>query len=237
MLVSASTDDALKLWSVAGNRQVATLEGHSDNVNDVIVSADGKLIASAGADRAVCLWSLPDCRLLAVLEGHAGAVNRMAMTPDSKLLVTCAPDSSGRGRGALVRLWSTDQGRLAGTLAATSTVQSLLISPDGKLLVAGADDGAILVYDLERREFRGFLFDPAAGGVDGITYNVLDKVTGRTITYTMPCGSPIPPGATCICNCVPSTGSFPSAPSGGRIGGTYCTCNRICTCVPVYRRR
>jgi hypothetical protein len=39
-------------------------------------------------------------------------------------------------------------------------------------------------------------------------------------TYTMPCGSPLPAGAVCICNCV-------AAPAGG---GFNCTCDSICTC-------
>ena len=63
---------------------------------------------------------------------------------------------------------------------------------------------------------------------------------GQTITYTLPCGSPIPPGAVCTCNCVP--GSYvPSRPKSSRSrsrsrsgGGSYCSCNKVCTCVPVY---
>src|SRR6185436_4213245 len=54
-----------------------------------------------------------------------------------------------------------------------------------------------------------------------------------------PCGSPIPAGAVCTCNCVP--GSEPayrpprSTGGGGGYGGggRICTCNKICTCIPV----
>lgn len=55
-----------------------------------------------------------------------------------------------------------------------------------------------------------------------------DKVTKTWKTFTLPCGSPIPPGATCTCNCVPVTA--PRQSYGTR---TICTCNKVCTCVPV----
>ena len=54
---------------------------------------------------------------------------------------------------------------------------------------------------------------------------------GETVTYTLPCGSPIPAGAVCTCNCVPGTYS---APVTRRRTQRYCTCNKVCTCVPVY---
>lgn len=42
--------------------------------------------------------------------------------------------------------------------------------------------------------------------------------------------APFPDGATCTCNCVPG-----QLPVGGRPGGVGCTCDKICTCIPVYR--
>jgi hypothetical protein len=47
---------------------------------------------------------------------------------------------------------------------------------------------------------------------------------------TQPCGTPIPPGYTCTCNCVPV--STPRTSSR-----TYCRCDKVCTCnlIPVRR--
>jgi hypothetical protein len=60
-------------------------------------------------------------------------------------------------------------------------------------------------------------------------YKIYDEATKSWKYYTLPCGSPIPPGAVCTCNCVPGA----PAPSYGT--RTICTCNKVCTCVPVYR--
>lgn len=235
-LITASDDRLLKIWSAAEKRLRATLEGHEGSVRTVLVTPDGGTIVSGSDDRTIRLWSRESGAQVACLEGHRAQVSLIVATPDGKVIISA---SQGGAFDSAIRLWSLEQRRLLGTFSATGTVQVMKVTPDGKLLAAGDVRGVVSLYDLEKLEFRGFLFDPAAGHNDGLTYNVYDKVTGRMITYTMPCGSPIPPGATCICNCVAaSSPPVRSVPSGGSRGvGTVCTCNRICTCVPVFRRR
>lgn len=63
-----------------------------------------------------------------------------------------------------------------------------------------------------------------------VAYKTYDESTKTWRYFTLPCGSAIPPGAVCTCNCVPAASSTPSY--GTR---TICTCNKVCTCVPVYR--
>ena len=61
----------------------------------------------------------------------------------------------------------------------------------------------ITLWDLTARKLIGFMFDAEASFVDGKLLHV--EIDERIITYTLPCGSPIPAGATCTCNCVPGT--------------------------------
>ena len=69
----------------------------------------------------------------------------------------------------------------------------------------------------------------APTGDEGITYKYTD-LYGNTYTYTLPCGSPIPEGAICTCNCVTlcSCDGY-SAPCScnSNSGGSYCTCNMV----------
>jgi len=60
-----------------------------------------------------------------------------------------------------------------------------------------------------------------APGETGIEYTYIDS-SGRTITYTLPCGSPIPAGAVCTCNCV-------TVPAAGCSCDGYvsCTCDAV----------
>jgi hypothetical protein len=56
-------------------------------------------------------------------------------------------------------------------------------------------------------------------GQTGINY----KLEGKT--YSLPCGSPLPAGAVCICNCVTVPGG------GGCSCDKVCTCDTVCSCV------
>ena len=86
-------------------------------------------------------------------------------------------------------------------------------------------------------------FDPAATPIEqkAITYKVTDSY-GITRTYTVPCGSPIPQGAVCTCNCIPgkysapTPGPTPTPKKPGPGGGVICTCDKICVCIPVPRK-
>lgn len=57
-------------------------------------------------------------------------------------------------------------------------------------------------------------------GEEGISYKV--KVGNEWVTWTQPCGSPIPPGAICTCNCV-------AVPTCSCVG--HCSCDAVCACV------
>jgi hypothetical protein len=77
----------------------------------------------------------------------------------------------------------------------------------------------ILLWDLASGKRKGYLFDPKESVADATRFTARDEVTGTTVTYTLPCGSPIPPGAVCICNCVPGL----PAPTRSSSPTTYTT--------------
>ena len=62
-----------------------------------------------------------------------------------------------------------------------------------------------------------------AAGTTGIEYKYTDSY-GKVYTYSLPCGSPIPAGAVCVCNCV----TVPQACSCDT--HTSCTCDKVQTC-------
>jgi WD40 repeat protein len=56
----APWDDTIKLWDVASGREVRTLSGHTDDVNSVAFSPDGRLLASGSYDNTIKLWDISD---------------------------------------------------------------------------------------------------------------------------------------------------------------------------------
>ena len=60
-------DKTLKVWDVDSGRELRTLQGHSDGVNGVAVSADGRMAVSASYDQTLKVWDLDSGRELRTL--------------------------------------------------------------------------------------------------------------------------------------------------------------------------
>jgi|GEM_PF-3100728 len=70
---------------------------------------------------------------------------------------------------------------------------------------------------------------------DNVKVKVFNTTTNTWEFMTLPCGAPVPPGAICTCNCVPTTVAAPPRVHRTTTTHSHCTCNKVCTCVPVYR--
>ena len=237
LLAVADDDNSIRLWGMPNGNLIGSLEG--PDATSLTFAPDGKLLAASSAS-GICLWSLMEGRLRGTIEeqqdrsGRGGAT--LVIAPTGQWLLSLVPTGS-------IKQWSLPEGRMLATFEAQmSGEDATAITPDGKTLATGDYSGVITLWDLEKPGFRTFLFDAAVNSSDvkGVSYNVYDQVTGRMITYTLPCGSPIPPGAVCTCNCVPGAEKAYSPPrssgrsrSGGGGGYRICTCNKVCTCIPV----
>jgi WD40 repeat protein len=142
-----------------------------------------------------------------MLPGQAGNLNAVALTPDGKLLAAA-------GASQTIKLWSLGDGTPPRTLEGHGgVVYALAISPDGRVLASGSEDKTVKLWSLpDGQPLPVCLMDLQTSSSDakGIEY------TSGGASYTQTCGSPIPPGAICTCNCVP---------------GAVCSCVSVCSCV------
>jgi hypothetical protein len=69
-------------------RPLATLRGHTREVDGACFSPDGKRVATGSDDKTAKIWDAASGKELLTLRGHTGTVNRVRFSPDGKRLVT-----------------------------------------------------------------------------------------------------------------------------------------------------
>jgi WD40 repeat protein/uncharacterized caspase-like protein len=108
-------DNDVKLWNAKTGELVWTLQGHSDGINDVAFSSDGKLLASAGDDKTVRIWDVNSGQAIRTLGGFAQSVHFICFSPGNRFLLAGSGDgihlmslTTGEPRATLVWLINSD---------------------------------------------------------------------------------------------------------------------------------
>jgi serine/threonine protein kinase/WD40 repeat protein len=124
------------VWSVYGNREVATLwHPGLKPIHTVSISANQRRLLSADAD-SVRIWSLADTPERLQLAGHAGAVTALSFSAAGDRLLT-------GGNDGLVALWNTSTGERITTNNLNAPIESVALSPKGQLMLAGTASGKL----------------------------------------------------------------------------------------------
>lgn len=129
---SASQIEELALW-----------EGHTDDVESVHFSPDGKMLVSGSDDQTIRLWRVEDGTLINQLTGHTARVQTVAFAPNGKLLVSGSADDT-------VRIWQISKGKLLHTLNGHSdNVTEVAVSQNSELIASGSEDTTIKLWRIQ----------------------------------------------------------------------------------------
>ena len=151
----------MRLWDADTGQPIGKpLTGHTDSVDSVAFSPDGRRMVSGGGDGTVRLWDADTGQPIGQpLTGHAGGVYSVVFSPDGRRIV------SGGGDGT-VRLWDADTGQPIGQpmTGHKGGVRSVAYSPDGERIASGSYDKTVRLWPAYP--------DPAAAVCAKITTNM-----------------------------------------------------------------
>jgi RNA polymerase sigma factor (sigma-70 family) len=199
--LAAWGESSIRLWDVAGGKELLHSPGHEAGVNSITVSPDGRIVASTSGEGTLCLWDSHTGRLLQQPPGIDYAGVATSLSADGRLVAS--------GRDGFVHLWETATGKERGRCCyrdfqsdgVAASVQTVRLSPDGKRLTVLIREGVgsqchLAVWDttsgklLKHRSFQGdggSVLTPDASGVTVLVRGKLaieEAATGkRLITF------------------------------------------------------
>jgi WD40 repeat protein len=159
-LLAAAGGHFLFFWNVASGKLVREVEGHTQNVNCLTFSHDGKTLVSGANDQTLRFWDPVTGKELRCLENVQRGVRAVVFSPDGKRLATAGWDHS-------ICLWDAATGaRLHRIVSHLGPVSCVAFSPDGGTVACGGDkeDTAIRLWSVATGKYLGTL----AGHVEAV---------------------------------------------------------------------
>jgi len=150
--VTGSLDNDLRLWRVGDGEQLALMEGHQADVDNVAIAPDGT-IASGDLSGEIRLWDGRTGGFLRVLARQLTRISSLSFGRKGLKLLSGA---GTRRSGIDCHVYDTfSGGELVRYTGHDNIVLATAISPDGRwAATAGKDNNSIHIWDLDTGERR-----------------------------------------------------------------------------------
>jgi WD40 repeat protein len=145
-VAAGGVDGTVRIGDAAIGQTLRTLTGHSDMVWGLAFSLDGTRLATTSWDSTAKVWNLDDGQEIVTFTGHKNALENamvfgVAFSPDGKHVFTAGD--------RYAREWDAATGEELRTFSGEGLdVYGLALSPDGRLLAIGRQDGSVILSDV-----------------------------------------------------------------------------------------
>ena len=135
-LVSAGSDNSVRVWTPAATKVIAAHEG---GCSDVAFVGTGTQFVSAGADKTATLWSLEGAEVRK-FAGATDALTSLSVSPDSTLLAAGSVDK-------FAYQWTIADASAKAKIETPAVVQDVRYGPQGTRLSAAGATGLLQGFD------------------------------------------------------------------------------------------
>ena len=159
-IASAGQDGTLLLWDVATRQEKTAIHDHTNEVEDISFSPDGKTLASGKGDQ-VLFWDINTQQQTGSLNSDGLSVSSIVFSPDGKTLVTgnerntvLVWDLTTESQEAIIKV-----PRLDPTIS--SVITEVTFSPNGHLIATnGAAEHSVYLWDAATMQLIATLRNP-----------------------------------------------------------------------------
>jgi len=139
-LVADGTGGSLTIRSVVTGKVLHNRAAHSQPIESVVFSPDGRLVATASDDLTARIVDVASGRILHTLAGHEFAVTGVRFSADSRSALTFSGDGTAR-------VWDVATGRVRAAISGQAEIRDAAFSPNGKLVATAGSDWTVLLSD------------------------------------------------------------------------------------------
>jgi WD40 repeat protein len=166
-LAAGGADNTIRLFDIAGRKELLVIQQHADWVMALAWSPDGAKLASASRDRTARVYDAKTGELETTFSDHNAPVQAVAFSPDGKQALTA-------GRDKRVLVWNVEDGKKAADIGGFEDEILQLAVSEGNLWSASAD-GRVRQHALTDRK----LLATYAGHTDRVYSLAVHAATKR----------------------------------------------------------
>jgi WD40 repeat protein len=161
---SSGSDGKILRWDLSGSKSYRTLIDNNFINRSLAISNNGRWLACGTTTTGIQLFNLNQANSAPTyLEGHKGWVEALEFTSDSKGLFSASTDNT-------IIYWDLIAGTNSVFITTESKIRCLAVSPAGRYIVVGTDDGKVIRYTFDSKE-KTILFQSDGNKIYAIGFN------------------------------------------------------------------